>query len=184
MVLADHYGLASGAASTCLQAAGNRARSIGGFGLGGVSGGFEWRKKSLKPESQVAGAATLTLRRFRLALAFDGCPAGIRCGHGSDIVAVHRPHLGEPAAVALGFAAQRLLDRGINEDTLTSGSSAAARIKTRWVGVQAFGSMSSRSARTIMTADISSRSCAKARGSALASAKYRRRARPDGWRAR
>ena len=41
------YGFASGAASTALQAAGSDAIVIGGFGFGGVGGGFGWRTKSL-----------------------------------------------------------------------------------------------------------------------------------------
>ena len=34
------------------------------------------------------------------------------------VVAVHRPNLMEPTAVAPGFAAQRFLDRGVDEDAL------------------------------------------------------------------
>jgi hypothetical protein len=41
------YGFASGAASTALQAAGNEAIVIGGFGFGGVFGGLGWRTESL-----------------------------------------------------------------------------------------------------------------------------------------
>ena len=41
------YCFASGAASTALQAAGSDAIVIGGFGFGGVFGGFGWRTESL-----------------------------------------------------------------------------------------------------------------------------------------
>ena len=41
------YCLASGAASTALQAAGNSASVIGGRGLGGTFGGFGCRVESL-----------------------------------------------------------------------------------------------------------------------------------------
>src|SRR6185437_5844186 len=57
-------------------------------------------------------------RRLRLALR--------RTGGAGDanmemiIVAIHRPDLPEPAPIALGLAAQRLLDRRIDEDTLHS----------------------------------------------------------------
>jgi hypothetical protein len=41
------YCFASGAASTALQAGGNEAIVIGGFGFGGVGDGFGWRTESL-----------------------------------------------------------------------------------------------------------------------------------------
>jgi hypothetical protein len=41
------YGLASGAARTCLQAAGNCASVIGGRGFGGSFGGLGWSTESL-----------------------------------------------------------------------------------------------------------------------------------------
>jgi hypothetical protein len=41
------YCFASGAANTCLQAAGNCASVIGGRGFGGTFGGFGWRTESL-----------------------------------------------------------------------------------------------------------------------------------------
>jgi hypothetical protein len=41
------YCFASGAASTALQATGSDAIVIGGFGFGGVGGGFGWRTESL-----------------------------------------------------------------------------------------------------------------------------------------
>jgi hypothetical protein len=41
------YGLASGAASTCRHAAGSCARVIGGFGFGGIFGGFGCSTESL-----------------------------------------------------------------------------------------------------------------------------------------
>ena len=44
---AHRYGLASGAASTALQAAGNCASVIGGFGFGGIFGGFGCSTESL-----------------------------------------------------------------------------------------------------------------------------------------
>jgi hypothetical protein len=44
---AVRYGLASGAASTALQAAGNAAIVIGGRGFGGSFGGFGWMIESL-----------------------------------------------------------------------------------------------------------------------------------------
>jgi hypothetical protein len=44
---AAFYCFASGAASTALQAGGNEAIVIGGFGFGGVAGGFGWSTESL-----------------------------------------------------------------------------------------------------------------------------------------
>src|SRR5712671_4208502 len=72
----------------------------------------------LEPVGEIAGAAALAGRRLRLAL------ARAAAGRASDadmeviVMAVHRPHLVEPATVALGFAAQRFLDRGVDEDAL------------------------------------------------------------------
>src|SRR5947208_16668136 len=37
------------------------------------------------------------------------------------VVSIHRPDLRQPAAVAAGIAAQRLLDRGVDEDALDLG---------------------------------------------------------------
>src|SRR5207247_9095714 len=71
----------------------------------------------LEPIGQIAGAATFAGRWFGLALA-----SAARRTFDADmeviVVAVHRPHLMKPTAVAPGFAAQRFLDRGVDEDAL------------------------------------------------------------------
>src|SRR5216684_5675511 len=72
----------------------------------------------LEPKGEIAGAAALALRRRRLAFAFAAAGRTFDADMEVIVVAVHRPHLGEPAAVALGFAAQRFLDRGVDEDAL------------------------------------------------------------------
>src|SRR5258708_33672776 len=72
----------------------------------------------LEPERQVAGTGALAVRRCRLALAFAAAGGTFDADMEVIIVAIHRSDLGEPAAVALGFAAQRFLDRGIDEDAL------------------------------------------------------------------
>src|SRR5712671_4251417 len=72
----------------------------------------------LEPIGQIAGAATVARRWFGLALASDGARRTFDADMEVVVMAVHRPHLMEPAAVALGFTAQRFLDRGIDEDTL------------------------------------------------------------------
>src|SRR6266851_9012560 len=72
----------------------------------------------LEPKGEIAGAAALALRRRRLAFAFAAAGRTFDADMEVIVVAVHRPHLGEPAAIALGVAAQRLLDRGVDEDAL------------------------------------------------------------------
>src|SRR6266849_8565944 len=72
----------------------------------------------LEPIGQIAGAATFARRWFRLALATAGASRTFDADMEVVVVAVHRPHLMEPAAVALGFAAKRFLDRGVDEDAL------------------------------------------------------------------
>src|SRR5467141_3634345 len=72
----------------------------------------------LEPIGQIGRLAAFARRWFRLALASAGAGRTFDADMEVVVVAVHRPHVMEPAAVALGFAAQRLLDRGIDEDAL------------------------------------------------------------------
>src|SRR6185369_8835893 len=72
----------------------------------------------LEPVGQIGRLATVASRWFRLALASGGAGRTFDADMEVIVVAVHRPHLVEPAAVALGFAAQRFLDRGVDKDAL------------------------------------------------------------------
>src|SRR5665213_2666887 len=72
----------------------------------------------LEPIGKIGSRAAFGLlrRRLRLALAvaFGAGDADMEM----IVVAPERPHLGAPAAIAFGLAAQRLLDRRIDEDAL------------------------------------------------------------------
>src|ERR1700724_976258 len=72
----------------------------------------------LEPESEITRAAALALRGRRLAFAFAAAGRTFDADVEVIVVAVHGPHLGEPTAVTLGFAAQRFLDRGVDKDAL------------------------------------------------------------------
>src|ERR1700743_3689502 len=72
----------------------------------------------LEPVGEIAGRAAFARARRRLRLALL---AALRAGDADVeviVVTPKRPHLGEPAAIALGLAAQRLLDRRVDEDAL------------------------------------------------------------------
>jgi hypothetical protein len=75
-------------------------------------------------------------------------------------VPVHRANVGKPNSVALGFAAKCFLDGRIDEYSfdlwLLRGR--ANDEQMTWCNIKTFGSMSRRSGRTIIVADISSRS--------------------------
>src|ERR1700716_2167679 len=76
-----------------------------------------WMQHRIRePISQIPSAAGLALRRWRLRLAFAAARRALDPDMEVIVVAVHRPHLGQPAAVALGFAAQRFFYRGVDED--------------------------------------------------------------------
>src|SRR5260370_5294505 len=72
----------------------------------------------LEPVGEIGSAAGFAFLRLGLALAFAAAGRASDADMEMIIVAVHRAHLGEPAAIALGFAAQRFLDRGVDEDPL------------------------------------------------------------------
>src|SRR6266481_2711741 len=72
----------------------------------------------LKPVGELAFAAAFAAPLVRLSLAFAAAGRASHANVEVIIVAVPRAYLGKPAAVALGFAAQRLLDRGVDEDAL------------------------------------------------------------------
>src|SRR6266849_9962945 len=55
----------------------------------------------LEPVGEIAGLAALACRWLRLAFAFAAAGRTFDADMEGIIVAVHRPHLGEPAAVAL-----------------------------------------------------------------------------------
>src|ERR1700722_17135184 len=57
----------------------------------------------LEPVGKVGRAASFTLRWFRLALALRATGRAFDADVEMIIVAVHRPDLGKPAAVTLGF---------------------------------------------------------------------------------
>ena len=98
-------------------------------------------------------------RRLRLAFAFAAAGRAFDADVEVIVVAVHRPHLVQPGAVAVGLAAQRLLDRGIDEDALRRSAPARRRGSRR----DASASRSADRCRAgrcapSSTADISSRS--------------------------
>ena len=179
---APAYCLASGAARTWRQSGGSCDSVIGW--LGWLFRRLRMNYRILEPVGEVRRAAAFAIWRRRLRHAFLRASGTGDADMEVIVMAVHRPDLGEPAAIAPGVAAQRFLDRGVDEMRSTRGSIAASRITARWPGVQTFGSTSSRSERTIMTADFSSRSSRDNRCPASASARRRRRARSDGWHAR
>src|ERR1700733_4713361 len=72
----------------------------------------------LEPVGEVVGAAAFAAFLRRLWLAVLAAGRGRRADVEMVIVTPPRPDLGQPAAVAFGFAAQRLLDGGIDEDAL------------------------------------------------------------------
>ena len=73
------------------------------------------QRRFLEPEVELVTAAVARIRR-RLRLAFRT----VRRTGDADMkvlgVAIPGPHLGKPCAISSGLAAQRLLDRGIDED--------------------------------------------------------------------
>src|SRR6201988_2877403 len=76
------------------------------------------QRRNLEPEGKVAGRAALARVGIGLGLAFARARRALDADVEVVVVTVHRPDLVEPAAVALDLAAQRLLDRGIDEDAL------------------------------------------------------------------
>src|SRR6266481_1395943 len=72
----------------------------------------------LEPVGELAFAAAFAVPLVRLAFAFAAARRASHANVEVIIVAVPRAYLGKPAAVALGLAAQRLLDRGVDEDAL------------------------------------------------------------------
>src|ERR1700729_3742228 len=72
----------------------------------------------LEPVSEIVGAAGFTLFVVRLALASGAARRAFDADVKVIVMTVHWTDLGEPAPVALGFAAQRLLDGRIDEDAL------------------------------------------------------------------
>src|ERR1700756_4732084 len=76
------------------------------------------KHRILEPIGEVGRTAAFAICRRRLRHTF------FRAGGTGDanmemiIVAIHRPDLGEPAPIPPGVAAQRLLDCGVDEDTL------------------------------------------------------------------
>ena len=73
------------------------------------------QRRFLEPEVELVTAAVARVRRG-LRLAFRT----VRRTGDADMkvlgVAIPRPHLGKPVAISSGLAAQRFLDRGIDED--------------------------------------------------------------------
>src|SRR5204862_6016195 len=70
-----------------------------------------------EPVGEVAAAvARIGWRRLRLAAGITG--RALDADVEVIVVTVHRPDLPQPAAVVAGIAAERLLDRGIDEDAL------------------------------------------------------------------
>ena len=74
-----------------------------------------------EPVGEIAGAAALAFRGLRLPLAIAAAGRTPDADMEVIIVAVHRAYLGEPTAIALGFPAQRFLDRGVDENALHAG---------------------------------------------------------------
>src|ERR1700760_3003724 len=72
----------------------------------------------LEPVREIGRRTVLARVRRRLRLALVAARGTGDADMEMIVVAPERPHLGEPAAIALGFAAQRLLDRRIDEDAL------------------------------------------------------------------
>src|SRR5262249_59654826 len=72
----------------------------------------------LEPEGEVGGLAAFAVAGIGLALAFARARRAFDADVEVIVVAVHRPDLVQPVAIALGLAAQRLLDRGVDEDAL------------------------------------------------------------------
>ena len=71
-----------------------------------------------EPVGEIGRLAAFAFVRIGLALAFAGAGRAFDADVEVIVVAVHRPHLVEPVSIAFGFAAQRLFDRGIDEDAL------------------------------------------------------------------
>src|SRR5258708_8273792 len=72
----------------------------------------------LEPVSEIGGLAAFVARLRWLPLALGVAGWAHQANMEVVVMAPPRPDLGKPAAVALGVAAQRLLDRGVDEDTL------------------------------------------------------------------
>ncbi len=115
----DGYGLVSGELSTVLQAAGICASVIPWLGFGEFFGGVGWMIKSLNQKArsslpQPSPPACGVLRALAIIVAGRACHADVKV----IVVAIPRSDLTEPAAVAGGVAAKRLLDRGVDKDAL------------------------------------------------------------------
>src|SRR5271170_8225244 len=93
------------------------ASSLVWFGReqGRKQGRRRMQRRFFEPEVELVAAAVARVRRG-LRLAF----CTVRRTGDADMkmlgVAVPGPHLGKPAAISSGLAAQRLLDRGVDED--------------------------------------------------------------------
>src|SRR5512147_1670952 len=74
-----------------------------------------------EPVGEIAGAAAFAFVRIGLAVAFAGAGRAFDADVEVIVVAVHRPHLVEPVAVAFRLTTERLLDRGIDKDALHAG---------------------------------------------------------------
>src|SRR5215218_1094951 len=109
----------------------------------------------LEPVGEVAGAAAFAFSRIGLAFAFAGAGRTFDADMEVIVVAVHRPHLVQPAAITLSLAAQRLFDRCRAGPRAPSSPPTCPRAR-----------------------------CATICGSASASARCRHPAPPDGWRGR
>src|SRR5229473_6948668 len=83
-----------------------------------LCGRLRMEHRILEPVGEIARAAAFAVRWLGLALAIARAGGAFDADMEMIVVAVHWPHLGEPAAVALGFPAQRFLDRGVDEDAL------------------------------------------------------------------
>ena len=143
---------ASGASSTCLQAAGSCASVIGGRGFGGVFRRLGVDHGIVEPEGEIAGAAALGSAGGSGWLRIRRCRPGIGCGCGSDSrgrtsAAPCESQQRSPS----GVAAQRLLDRGVDEDALDARLLRGGLDHARHGPASRLaGSTSSRSGRTII----------------------------------
>src|ERR1700733_2399918 len=90
------------------------------LGLVRLRGGVRMDHLILEPVSEIVGAEGFALFVIRLALAGGAAGRAFDADVEVIVVGIHRPDLGQPAPIALGFAAQRLLDGGVDEDALNA----------------------------------------------------------------
>src|SRR3984957_8604868 len=79
---------------------------------------FWMKNRILEPVGEIRSVAALSFRRRRLAFAFGGAGGAFDTDMEVIMVTIHRPYLGEPAAIALGFPAQRFFDCRVDENQL------------------------------------------------------------------